>query len=502
MDNKSLDIPAFLSKEVSTVEANQSMESVFNNELSVLYNRILHDLTLADPSGMGQMQESDLIDYLSRRIIGKKKLNVGLIRQLFESINHNENGTVELTEFVKEYILAHEDLKLNYETLTKGLNKEIKHQREIKEKIKSINNTHNTVGTAGSQGLRGSNTPPAPLNIQHNYLSTEIGKINLITKLIDTELFCKLSIDSINEKSTEVQKTDNLNFKKCFNFPLKNTSKESMLIYKLCNTENQTIAETDIPLYNITVDNEEVTPEIELKDLQNNTIAIFKPKIIVITSLLDLYYNQLDSTERIIQSHEQKLAELKQAITDISEPYKKEFEESEMRMRNYEKNKRKNGQNDVENNSEMCLFSVKGLKMTLYLCVFFDFVITLNKVDFINIVLYSIILFCLNTNMYNYLYKYKKYVNVGIGICIAYDFIDLLNLRYTSLKVIKKIDRYVNLFAFLSMIGKCLVYYIFQSVNNKTDEAPLDSYLGNDIILTEGKEFKERNEEELIKEFG
>ena len=113
-----------------------------------------------------------------------------------------------------------------------------------------------------------------------------------------------------------------------------------MLIYKLCNTENQTIAETDIPLYNITVDNEEVTPEIELKDLQNNTIAIFKPKIIVITSLLDLYYNQLDSTERIIQSHEQKLAELKQAITDISEPYKKEFEESEMRMRNYEKNKK------------------------------------------------------------------------------------------------------------------------------------------------------------------
>ena len=80
-----------------------------------------------------------------------------------------------------------------------------------------------------------------------------------------------------------------------------------------------------IPLY-ILIENEEISPECEIKNDDNKAIAIFKPKIVKVTSYYDMYQKQLYNVKFNIRSYQERIGQLKETLDDISLSFKKQFE--------------------------------------------------------------------------------------------------------------------------------------------------------------------------------
>ena len=174
-----------LSNEISGFDINdEAKNDNYSKELKVLYDEIREDLKKIDPYNKGKVSENNLLNYLQSKLPPKRKLNVSLFQQLFQEIEREEDALIDLDEFTREYIRAREELKLNFDTLKKGFDKERALRGELEQKIQ--------------------NTKQEQLNkngmSEKSCVSTEIGKISLLSEIEGDEIFCTVSLDNADEK--------------------------------------------------------------------------------------------------------------------------------------------------------------------------------------------------------------------------------------------------------------------------------------------------------------
>ena len=157
-----------LSNEISGIDINDEAKNEnYSKELNILYNEIREDLSNIDSTGLGKVSENNLLNYLQSKIPPKRNLNVGLFQQLFQDLERDENSDIDLDEFVKKYIHAHEELKLNFDTLKKGFDKERKIKDTLEEKIQTSKNE-----IINKNGIS-----------ENSCVSTEIGKVSILAQL-------------------------------------------------------------------------------------------------------------------------------------------------------------------------------------------------------------------------------------------------------------------------------------------------------------------------------
>ena len=116
---------------------------------------------------------------------------------------------------------------------------------------------------------------------------------------------------------------NDLIFKEKFTFHIDN--KEKSLIYKiyLISNPKSPLGKVEVPLEILNVNNEEISPQFRFKDENQEDFALFKPRIIVVTSYLDTYQKQVDKIEENIESYQSRIAQLNETFDEISLPYKK-----------------------------------------------------------------------------------------------------------------------------------------------------------------------------------
>ena len=127
-----------LSNEISGFDINDEEKNKnYSNELQVLYNEIRQDLNNLDTYNTGKVSENGLLNYLQSKLPPKRKLNVSLFQKLFPDIEREDDSEIDLDDFTKKYIQAHEELKLNFDTLKKGFDKEKSLRGELEQKIQN-----------------------------------------------------------------------------------------------------------------------------------------------------------------------------------------------------------------------------------------------------------------------------------------------------------------------------------------------------------------------------
>ena len=437
--------PLLSNNEISGFDINdESKNEKYSNEIGILFNEIIGDLQKADVTGTGRVSEEELLQYLQSKLPPNKQLNLSLFKQLLQDIDHNIDMNIDLNEFCRKYIQAHEELKLNFETLKKGFDKEKSLKNELESKIQEVK----------QEKLNKNGISP------NACVSTIIGKITFLTQINTDQVYCIVKLDENDDKQTVVKNIENANFIEKFNFPIED--KQSTLSYKLYSANtNQFIGGTDVPLYIINLENEEVNPEFELKDDNDQTIGVFKPKIIIVTSYYDMYQKQYDNIDKNIESYQTRINQLSETLDDISLPYKAEFEKSQLRLLKGGNMMINNGQlvNGVEGILKMAFKDKKvkwilTLKFILYFCILTLLFTTLVKPDFISLFICLILLILLNTSKTNYIFDHFNKILIGICIMIAYDLVDYAFLRKHRVELMSAVEGWGRFFGFLGFIGK------------------------------------------------
>ena len=434
-----------LSNELSGLDINdESKNENYTREIGVLFNELIEDLQKADPTGTGRVTEDELLDFLQSKLPQNKQLNINLFKQLLQDIDRNIDMNIDLNDFCKKYIQAHEELKLNFETLKKGFDKEKSLKNELESKIQEVK----------YENLNKNGISP------NACVSTIIGKITFLSQINTDQVYLMVKLDENEDKRTSVKNIENPNFSEKFTFPIED--KQSTLSYKLYSAStNQYIGGTDVPLYIINLENEEVNPDFEIKDDNDLTVGVFKPKIIIVTSYYEMYRKQYDNIDKNIESYTSRINQLKETLEDISLPYKSEFEKSELRLLK--------GGNLVVNDDQL-VNGVEGvlkhafkdkkvkwiftLKFILYFCILCLLFTTLVKPDFISLFICLILLILLNTNKTNYFFEHFKVIIIGICIMIAYDLMDYLFLRKFEVELMSAVEGWGRFFGFLGFLGK------------------------------------------------
>ena len=351
---------------------------------------------------------------------------------------------IDLNDFCKKYIQAHEELKLNFETLKKGFDKEKSLKNELESKIQEVKYEE-----LNKNGI----SPNA-------CVSTIIGKITFLNQINADQVYLMVKLDENGDKRTSVKNIENPIFSEKFTFPIED--KQNTLSYKLYSAStNQYIGGTDVPLYIINLENEEVNPDFEIKDDNDLTVGVFKPKIIIVTSYYEMYRKQYDNIDKNIESYTSRINQLKETLEDISLPYKAEFEKSELRILK--------GGNLIVNDDQL-VNGVEGvlkhafkdkkvkwiltLKFILYFCILCLLFTTLVKPDFISLFICLILLVLLNTNKTNYFFENFKVIIIGICIMIVYDLIDYVFLRKFQVELMSAVEGWGRFFGFLGFLGK------------------------------------------------
>ena len=448
-----------LSSEISGYDLNDEVKNEkYNKEINILFNEILEDLNQADINNYGHISEDELLNFLQKKLPPGKKLNVPLFQKLIQEIDRNIDMNIDLNEFCKKYIQAHEELKLNFETLKKGLDKEKNQKSVIESKIQEVK----------QEKLNINNISP------NACVSTMVGKITFLAQMNFDSIYFSVALDDI-EKKTSIKNIDNANFIEKITFRIQD--KQSTLSYKLFSANtNQFIGCTDVPLYIINTDNEEINPEFELKDDNNQAIAVFRPKIIIVTSYYDMYQKKYENIDKNIESYQNKIIDLKQNLDDISLPYKKIFENSEIRLLKGAETIINYGQGDLVQGVEGVLQNffkdkkvkwVFTLKIILYLNIFILLFTTLIKPDFISLFICLILLLFINTDKTNYFYEQFDKILIGILIMIAYDIFDVLLLRKNVIEAMSSVDGWGKFFGFLGFLGKITLFLASLIIKNK-----------------------------------
>ena len=440
-----------LSNEVSGLDVNDEAKNEnYAKELNILYNEISQDLQKADITGMGRVSEEELLEYLQKKIPQNKQLNVTLFKQLLQDIDRNMDMNIDLNDFCKKYIQAHEELKLNFETLKKGFDKEKSLKNELESKIQDVK----------QEKLNKNGISP------NACVSTVIGKITFLSQINTEQIYCVVKLDENDEKKTVVKSVENPIFNEKYTFSIED--KQSTLSYKLYSANtNQLLGGTDVPLYIINLENEEVNPEFEIKDDNDQTIGVFKPKIIIVTSYYDMYQKQYDNIDKNIESYQSRINQLSETLDDLSLPYKAEFEKSKLRLLK--------GSNMMINDGEL-VNGVEGvlkhafkdkkvkwiltLKIILYFCILTLLFTTLVKPDFISLFICLILLILLNTSKTNYIFDHFNKILIDIGIMIAYDLIDYIFLRKFKVEIMLAVEDEVTFSDFYYSLVK--LYYFLQ----------------------------------------
>ena len=407
-----------LSNEISGIDINDEAKNEnYTKELNILYNEIREDLSKLDSMNNGKVSENNLLNYLQSKIPQRRNLNVDLFQKLFQELERDENSDIDLDEFVKKYIQAHEELKLNFDTLKKGFDKE----RKIK--------------------------------------------------------------DDIEEKKTKTKNLNNeLIFKEKFTFPI--DTKEKELVYKIylaSNPENP-FGAVEVPLSILNVENEEITPQFGFKDINLQTIALFKPKIIIVTSFLDMYQKQVDNIEKNIESYQSKIAQLNEILAEISLPYKKEFDECYARTQKHdeERNKKDEFVNNIENMikgtfGQQEIYWDKIFKFIIYFCIFTQLFTSFTKPDFISLVIEIALAIIVNTNMTNYLFDYYQIFFFGVIIGICYDLFDFLFVNNIQISSMSSVNSIVSVFGFIGFLGKIALLITLMIIKQKNGNAAISS---------------------------
>ena len=125
-----------LINEISGLEnIDEQNDEFYSKEIETLFSEIIQDLENLDKTGINGVSKNELLEYLQSKLPKNKRLNVPLFKQLLQNIDSNIGMNIDLNDFCKKYIQTHEELKLNLETLKKGLDKEIKLKNELESKI-------------------------------------------------------------------------------------------------------------------------------------------------------------------------------------------------------------------------------------------------------------------------------------------------------------------------------------------------------------------------------
>ena len=442
-----MQVSPLLSSEISGYDLNDEVKNEnYNKEISNLFNEIMEDLNKADINNNGYLSEEELLDYLQKKVPHGQQLNVPLFQKFLQDIDRNIDMNIDLNDFCKKYIQTHEELKLNYETLQKGLDKEKNQKISIESKIQEVK----------QEKLNTNNISP------NACVSTLIGKITFLAHINYDLVYFIVSLDD-KEKITSTKNIENANFVEKLTFPIQD--KQSTLSYKLfASNTNQFISSTDVPLCMINTDNEEIILEFELKDENNMVVAVFRPKIIVVTSYYDMYQKKYEYIDKNIESYQNKILDLKQNLDDISLPYQKIFDKSEQRLLKGPESSNSETQGQLVKGVEGVLKNffkdkkvkwVVTLKLILYFNIFILLFSTLVKPDFISLFICLILLLFINTEKTNYFFEQFDKIFIGLLTMIAYDIFDFLFLRKNKFDVMSTVDGWGKFFGFLGFLGKC-----------------------------------------------
>ena len=462
-----------LSNEISGFDINDEAKNEnYSKELNVLYNEIREDLRALDSTDSGKVSANSLLNYLQSKIPPKRNLNVSLFQNLFEDLDRDENSNIDLDDFVKKYIQAHEELKLNFDTLKKGFDKERKIKDGLEEKIQTSKNE-----TINKNGIS-----------ENSCVSTEIGKVAILAQIDDEqqEFFCTVAIDTNNEEKKTATKNinDTLLFKEKFTFPI--DSKEKVLTYRIYSASNpeNPLGEVEVPLFILNVENEEITPQFGFKDINQQTIALFKPKIIIVTSFYDMYKKQFDNIEKNIESYQSRIAQLSEFLAEISLPYKKQFDECYARTQKHEEERAK--QDEFVNNIEGMIKGALGqkeiywdkvFKLIIYFCILTQLFTSFTKPDFISLVIEIALAIIINTKMTNYLFDYYNIFFFGIVIGICYDLFDFLFVSNIGISSMSSVISTVKFFGFLGFLGKIALLITTMVVKHRFGKSPSSTNL-------------------------
>ena len=284
-------INPLLSNEISVSEQlDEAHNENYSKELKILYDEIIADLQKADTTGTGRVTEEELLDFLQKKLPPMRQLNIPLFKRFLQNVDQNTDANIDLNEFCKKYIQAHEELKLNFETLKRGFDKEKNIKNELQEKIQEVKQE-----PMNKNGIS-----------QNAVVQTEIGKITFLAQINADQIYCTVNLDEKEGERSETKNIDNPLFIKKFTFHIED--KQSSLFYKLYSANtNQCIGGVDVPLYMLNVENEEIFSEFEIKDESDQTIGVFKPRIIVVTSYFDWYQKQYDNIDKNIESYQAKI---------------------------------------------------------------------------------------------------------------------------------------------------------------------------------------------------
>ena len=440
-----MQVSPLLSNEISGLDINdESKNENYSREIGVLFNEIINDLQKADITGTGRVSEEELLEYLQSKLPQNRQLNIPLFQQLLKDIDRNIDMNIDLNDFCKKYIQAHEELKLNFETLKKGFDKEKSLKNELESKIQEVK-----FEKLNKNGI----SPNA-------CVSTVIGKITFLAQINSDQVYCIVRLDDNDEKRTTVKNIENPNFTEKFTFPIED--KQSTLSYKLYSAStNQFIGGTDVPLYIINLENEEVNPEFEIKDDSDLTIGVFKPKVIIVTSYYDMYQKQYDNIDKNIESYQNRINQLSETLDDISLPYKSEFEKSQLRLLKGANMMVNDGElvNGVEGFLKLAFKDKKvkwilTLQLILYFCILTLLFTTLVKPDFISLFICLILLILLNTGKTGYFFEHFNKILFGICAMIVFDLIDYIFLRKFKVEIMSAVEGWGRFFGFLGFLGK------------------------------------------------
>ena len=441
-------INPLLSNEISVSDQlDEAHNENYSKELKVLYDEIMEDLQKADTTGTGKVTEEELLDFLQKKLPPQRQLNIPLFKRFLQNVDQNMEANIDLNEFCKKYIQAHEELKLNFETLKRGFDKEKNLKNGLQEKIQEVKQEQ-----MNKNGIS-----------QNAVVQTEIGKITFLAQINTDQIYCMVNLDDNEGERSEIKNIENPVFTKKFVFHIED--KQSSLFYKIFSANNQYIGGVDVPLYMLNVENEEIFSEFELKDDNDQTIGVFKPRIIVVTSYFDWYQKQYDNIDKNIESYQNKINELSETLEELSLPYRSEFEKSQIRL--------KQGGNIGVNNDQL-VNGVEGilklafkdkkvkwivtLKIILYFCILTLLFTTLVKPDFISLFICLLLLILLNTCKTNYIFENFNIFLGGIIAMIAYDLIDYIFLRKFKIDIMSRVEGWARFFGFLGFLGKIALF--------------------------------------------
>ena len=128
-----------LSNEISGFDINDEEKNEnYTKELQILYEEIREDLKKIDPYNTNKVSENALLNFLQSKLPPRRQLNVSLFQKLIESLDKEEDDSeIDLDNFARKYIQAHEELKLDFDTLKKGFDKESALRGELEQKIQN-----------------------------------------------------------------------------------------------------------------------------------------------------------------------------------------------------------------------------------------------------------------------------------------------------------------------------------------------------------------------------